>query len=69
MTVGSARRRERLTYPGSPGLIKDLAEIWVNPNGDLFVLFGRDFDHGDAGLQVNRDMDIVSGSDGGVGLD
>lgn len=62
------RRREELTYPRSFGLIKDLTKIWVDPNGDLFVLFGRHFGYDDAGLQINRNMNIVSDSGRAIGF-
>ena len=59
---------ERLTYPRPSGLIENLAEIWVDPNDDLFVLFGRHLGHDYAGLQVNGDMNIVSDGDSAIGL-
>jgi len=37
---GECETEERLTYPRSSGLIKDLTEIWVDPNGNLSALFG-----------------------------
>jgi hypothetical protein len=57
-----------LTYPRPSGLVKDLAQIGIDPDGNLFVLFGCYFRHGDTGLQIKGDVDIVSESKGAVEL-
>ena len=57
-----------LTYPRPSGLIKDLAQIRIDPDGNLFALLGGHFRHRDTGLQIKGDVDIVSESKGAAGL-
>ena len=65
-TLKRVEWRERLTYPRPSRLIKDLAEIGVDPEGNLFALLVRHLGHGNAGLQLDGDINIMKDSGSAV---